>query len=110
MMPVPTPTQFPFFAFLAITEATAFGSGIAFLILGWPLVSKIGGQNKFFSRLVFFSIAWYLINWWPHDNLHVHNGEDLQGLLYIEYSFHLTMIIAGGILAYAFFTRILKSK
>lgn len=106
----PTAVQLPFFIILSVFESSAFGAGIAFLILGWPFVAKITGRDKTLSILVFLSIAWYLINWWPHDNLHQHIGMDLQSLLFIEYGFHVTMIIAGAILAYAFFTRYLKIK
>lgn len=53
-------------------------------------------------KLAYLSLSWLLISWWPHDNLHLHNGMNLQGLLYIEYGFHLTLIIASLILARAF--------
>jgi hypothetical protein len=36
--------------------------------------------------------------------MHTHNGMDLQGLLYIEYGFHLTLMVAGLVLAYALLT------
>ena len=42
--------------------------------------------------------------WWPHDNLHLHNGMDMQGLLFIEYGFHVTLIIAAGALAFSLLT------
>ena len=38
------------------------------------------------------------------NNLHTHNGMDLQGLLYIEYSFHLRLMTAGLLLAYTLLT------
>ena len=51
----------------------------------------------------FLSIAWLLFSWWPHDSLHVANGINLSGLLVIEYVFHVTLMVAGAILAYFFF-------
>ena len=45
-----------------------------------------------------------MVSWWPHDNLHIHNGNDLQGLLYIEYGFHVTLIIAASVLAFSLLT------
>jgi hypothetical protein len=45
-----------------------------------------------------------MVSWWPHDYLHIHNGNDLQGLLYIEYGFHLTLMLAGIVLAYSLLT------
>jgi hypothetical protein len=38
------------------------------------------------------------------NNLHTHNRMDLQGLLYIEYGFHLTLMTAGLLLAYTLLT------
>ena len=34
----------------------------------------------------------------------LHNGSDMQGLLYIEYGFHLTLMVAGLLLAYSLLT------
>jgi len=36
--------------------------------------------------------------------MHIHNGDNLQGLLYIEYGFHVTLMAAGLILAYSLLT------
>ena len=41
-------------------------------------------------------------NWWMHDNLHVHTGLNIPGLLAIEYGFHVTLGVAGLVLAYLF--------
>lgn len=109
-MPEPTSAQLPFFIILSIFESLSFGLGVSFLLLGWPMVKKFVGKDDTLAKLVFASIAWYMINWWPHDHLHMQNGINLQGLLYIEYGFHVTMIIAASILAYFFWTRVLKSK
>lgn len=110
MNPTPTGIQLPLFIILSIFESISFGLGVSFLIVGWPLVRKFSGKSDTLTKLAFLSIAWYLINWWPHDNLHEHIGMNLDGLLKIEYGFHVTMIIAGVILAYFFLTRILKAK
>ncbi len=59
---------------------------------------------------MFIALPWMLVSWWPHDNLHVHNGMNLQGLLYIEYGFHLTLIIASLILTYGFLTSLKEQK
>ncbi len=53
---------------------------------------------------MYLSIGWFLVSWWSHDNLHIHNGDDLQGLLYIEYGVHVTLIIAAVVLAYSLLT------
>ncbi len=53
---------------------------------------------------MYLSVGWFLVSWWPHDNLHIHNGMDLQGLLYIEYGFHVTLIVAALVLAFSLLT------
>lgn len=97
-LPTPTSMQLPFFIILSVIEAVVFGLGVAFIVLGW---NRAGGE-----RLVFLAIAWFLISWWPHDNMHKHNGEDLGGLLVIEYLFHVTLIVAGVIIAMSFWKRL----
>lgn len=37
-----------------------------------------------------------------HDNLHMHNGLNMHGLLFIEFAFHITMLICGVTLALGF--------
>lgn len=101
-MPVPTAAQLPFFIGLAVAESLAFGLGIAFIILGMPLVRRASGLSRGLGWAVYLSIAWLLVSWWPHDSLHRHNGENSLGLLYIEYGFHVTLIVAGLVLAYAY--------
>ena len=100
MLPVPTDAQFPLFAFLAIVEALSFGLGVSFIVFGWPLLKHIPPQWQTKARWSFAAIVWMLVSWWPHDNLHQHIGINLRKLLYIEYGFHLTLVIASCIVAY----------
>jgi hypothetical protein len=45
---------------------------------------------------MYLSIAYLMVSWWPHINMHVHNGpENLQGLIFIDYLFHLPSMIAA---------------
>lgn len=99
----PTAGQLPFFIVLSAIEALAFGLGVSFLIFGFgPLRRSLGGGAL--ALAAYLSIGWLLVSWWPHDNLHQHIGDDLQALLYIEYGFHVTLMAAGGVLAYTFLT------
>jgi hypothetical protein len=100
--PAPTAGQIPFFIFLAAAEAVAFGLGVSFLAFGFGPIRRAAGGSTLWAWLMYVSIGWLLVSWWPHDNLHIHNGENLQGLLYIEFGFHLTLMAAGVVLAYAF--------
>jgi hypothetical protein len=85
-----------------VTEALAFGVGISFLIFGYPLMQAILPASKGLTLAAQLSIAWLLVNWWPHDSLHIANGMNMNGLLAIEYVFHVTLIVAGAILVYFF--------
>ncbi len=92
----PSSAQIPFLMGVAAIEAIGFGIAVAFLIFGWKLMR--GRSTK--DWLVFFSIAWSLGSWWPHDNLHrtMHMG-DYNQLIRIEYGFHFTLILAAVIIA-----------
>lgn len=107
--PEPSAAQFPFFLFLAIFEALTFGLGVSFLLFGFPAMRRAMGGSPGRTWAAFLSIGWLLVSWWPHDNMHIHNGDDLQGLLYIEYGFHVTLMAAGLILAYSLLTMLRSS-
>ncbi len=108
-MPAPTPGQLPFFMIVSAIEAIAFGLGISFLIFGWKTVKKASGPGRNWVDASFISIIWFLVSWWPHDNLHISNGENMQRLLYIEWGFHVTLVIAATIVAYTFL-KLLKKE
>lgn len=65
----PNDAQRPFFVFLEIVEAITFGFGASFLLFVWKPISR-AFENSWLARLAFFSSAWLLLSWWPHDNLH----------------------------------------
>lgn len=101
--PEPTAGQLPFFIFLAAVEAITFGLGVSFLLFGFgPLRRAVGSSGRAWA--MYLSIGWLLVSWWPHDNLHLHHGLDLQALLYIEFGFHVTLMAAGLVLAYSLLT------
>jgi len=103
--PTPSPVQLPLFIGLGLAEAITFGLGISFLFFGYPMVRPIYPASTTLTRLAHFCIASLLFSWWPHDSLHIHVGEaSVNGLLAIEYAFHVTLMIAGVILAYFFLT------
>lgn len=110
-IPVSTATgiQLLLFFVLNIAEALAFGLGISFLVFGYPMVRAISPASTGLTRAAHFSIAWLLLNWWVHDSLHIHVGMALNGLLGMEYGFHITLMIAGVILA-SFFLTILRQE
>lgn len=110
-IPVSSATGIQLFLFLVlnIAEALAFGLGLSFLVFGYPMVRAISPTSSGLTRAAHFSIAWLLLNWWVHDSLHLHVGMALNGLLGMEYGFHITLMIAGVILA-TFFTILLRQE
>ncbi len=102
--PEPSAGQMPFFILLSVFEAVAFGLGISFLLFGFPALLRLARGSRLRAWAMYLSVGWFLVSWWPHDNLHLHTGLDLQGLLYIEYGFHVTLIIAAVVLAYSLLT------
>lgn len=108
-VPMPSAAQLPLFIILNIAEVVTFGLGVSFLLFGFPVVRAISPASELLTRSSHLAIAWLLLNWWPHDSLHLHFGLELNGLLAIEYGFHITLMIAGGILA-GFFIILLKDR
>jgi hypothetical protein len=102
--PEPTAGQFPFFLFLAAFEALTFGLGVSFLLFGFVPLKRAMGGSIWRTWAAYLAIGWFLVSWWPHDNMHIHNGDNLQGLLYIEYGFHVTLMLSALILAYSLLT------
>jgi hypothetical protein len=101
--PEPSGGQLPFFILLSLFAAT-FGLGISFLLFGFPAPLWLAKGSRPRAWAMCLSIGWFLVSWWPHDNLHLHNGMDMQGLLFSEYGFHITLIIAAFVLAYSLLT------
>jgi hypothetical protein len=98
----PTAGQLFFFIVLEAIQSLAFGLGIAFLLFGLPTVRGVSPNSQLMAWAMYQSIGWLLVSWWPHSHLHQVVGENLQGLLYIEYGFHVTVIIGAIVLAYGF--------
>jgi hypothetical protein len=95
---------------LNIVEVLAFGFGVSFLAFGYPMVRAVSPASFGLTRAAHFSIAWLLLNWWVHDSMHIHVGMELNGLLGMEYGFHVTLMIAGVILAAFFLTLLREDK
>ncbi len=99
--------QVPLFMLLGVAEALALGLGVSFLLFGYSTLRASVPASASLTRAAHLSIAWLLINWWAHDSLHQHNGMNLNGLLGIEYAFHVTLIVAGIVLT-RFFAAVVR--
>jgi hypothetical protein len=98
----PSPDQMPFFMVVSFVEALALGLGVSFLVFGLPLVRSVPSDLKTRAWLMYLGLGWALVSWWPHGNLHMSNGDNMQRLLYIEYGFHVTLVISAAVVAYCF--------
>jgi hypothetical protein len=100
--PEPTAGQLPWFVLLGILEALVFGLGVAFLVLGLSPLRRASARRGASPWPVYLVIGWSLVSWWPHDHLHQSVGADLNALLGIEYVFHVSLYVAGLVLAWFF--------
>ena len=101
-LPTPTLAQLPFLAFLDLAQSLLFGLGVALLIWGWPVFRGLSALTARLRAWCFASVVWLFISWWPHIGFHRSMGEDLWSLIFIDYVFHFTIIIASLILMRAF--------
>lgn len=106
--PQPPAGLLPLFILYGAIEAIAFGAGVAFLVFGYRWVRAVGGAGRL-TWLTYLSIAFVLMQWWPHDNMHRVAGTDFGALLRLEYGFHATIILASTIIA-IFFARALPRR
>ncbi len=107
--PTPTAGQMPFFLFLSVGDAVLLGLGVAFLIFGLPVLRKVSPDSRLRAWAMYLSIGYLMVSWWPHLGMHASNGLDLQGLLYIDYIFHLPLEVTGIVLAWSFLS-LLRSR
>jgi hypothetical protein len=98
---VPTGVQQGLFVLLGLITSLSFGVAVAFLVFGWSAVKSVMAPQGGLAAPVFVSVVWVLGNWWLHDGLHMVVGFDPGGLLVLEYGFHVTLMAAGGTLAYS---------
>lgn len=105
---VPNPAQLPFFIALSVLESVAFGLGIAFLLFGLPLVRRVPKDLRKTASILYGVMVWHLVSWWPHDNMHISNGNSVWGLIRIEYLFHFTLIATTIVAAYEIFQLLKK--
>lgn len=82
----------------SVIEAIVFGIGLAWLFFGRSVLRGPG------SGAAHLAVGWALVSWFPHGGFHQSTAHDnWAGLAAIEYGFHLTMLIAGLVLARHFY-------
>lgn len=98
----PTAGQIPYFILLAAWDAVFLGLGVAFLLFGMPVLRKVSPDSKARAWVMYLAIGFLTVSWWPHLNMHASNGIDFQGLLYIDYGFHVPLMISAAALIFCF--------
>lgn len=98
---VPSTPQLAMLIGISLFEAISFGLGVAFLIFALPLVRRAAAEWGVLAPATYAAIAWALLSWWPHDNLH-RITSDVAGLITIEYAFHTTLILSAALIAASF--------
>ncbi|MEO5951939.1 MAG: hypothetical protein ABIQ44_05650 [Chloroflexia bacterium] len=102
MGPSPSGAQLAFMIGVSAFEGLGFGLGVAFLVFGYPMVQRLANGSKPLALATQLSITWWLVSWWPHDNLHRTMGSDYTSLIAIEYGFHVTLLLSAAVVAYTF--------
>ncbi len=99
----------PFFVPLGAAMSVLFGLGVSFLVFGYRLLTR-ARQPLWLTYAAYLSIAWLMLSWWPHGNLHrvMPPGAWVQ-LLYVDYGFHISLMVATAIVA-LFFIRVLRAE
>lgn len=96
--PAPTGIQVPLLVLATAIEALLFGVGIALLAWGWRLFARAPAPRAL-SRAAHLCLVWLLVSWFPHDNLHPHYGESMGAIVALVWGFHVTLGLAGAVLA-----------
>ena len=100
-----TPEQFPYFLLLSFIESFALGLGVVLFFMGWPLIGAVPYNYKVRVIVSFLILIWGLVSWWPHDMAHRSiDASNLQDLIYIEYGFHVSLLIGVLFITYSFFS------
>jgi hypothetical protein len=99
----PPAALLPIFMGISALEALLFGAGVAFVLFGRRWLPANGTRP---AAATYVAIAWSLLSWWPHDNLH-RITHDWTGLAAIEVGFHVTLIVSILVIG-AYFIRSLR--
>lgn len=94
----PTSGQLVGFMLYGAYEAIAFGLGLV-VVTQLVLALRRNQRPPRGAIAASISLAWLLLSWVPHDNLHQMVGMDLAGLLALEWVFHSTLILATFVVA-----------
>ncbi len=98
--PPPSMSTIPFLIFLDFWDALAFGVGVALLIWGAISYSKWPQAIRTPLLILLFIALWFTLLNWIHDGWHRVNGMNMNGIVAIEFVFHVPWLIFGAVLAF----------
>lgn len=100
--PPPAGAQVALFTLISAVEALAFGAGLAVLLFaGRPIRTMFGSRHAGLATATHLALFWLLWSWWLHVALHNTSAMRPGRILFIEYAFHGSSILAAGIVVYA---------
>jgi len=79
-VPMPPANLLPGYIMLSAVEALAFGFAVAFALFGWPEIGGLILGAAWLNKWLFITLCWFMGNWWMHDSLHMHNGNEHASL------------------------------
>lgn len=89
----------PFLVLPVALESLGLGLGVAFALFGWRRLVRNSGSPRARTLAVCASVSWLLASPWPYDYLR--RQAAAEGLMYMEYGFHATLLACGIVLAYS---------
>lgn len=92
----PSGLMIPGFIGVSVAEGIALGTALGVLLFGRGWFTRLVGASGL-ATAAWLSTMWLLGSWWPHTAAHRYVGEDLGGLLAIEWIFHVGSMVAIGI-------------
>ena len=102
-MPTPTLSESVFLWIFAALESVSFGIGLTFAMYGKEVVMRMAASNRKQAYFLYGSIVWLLTAWLPYSTLFMNIGmTNLSALLMLSYFFHISLILAGLVVAYSF--------
>jgi hypothetical protein len=105
----PEPALIPYFLGIAVVETLFFGVGVAFVIMGLPMLRRVARVSGISAWPAYLAISYLTASWWPHLGMHAVAGLDMEKLIVVDYVFHLPYIISAVIVAH-FFWRTLQAS
>ncbi len=63
---------------------------------------RLTGGSRAHALAIYLPLAYLMISWYPHINLHQSTEFSFANILAIDYGFHVPLFIAAGLLIWGF--------